>query len=201
MYFLLGLCLREQGQERSCITYKQNDLTGLHDQRHTLASDIITKGKSPMITIGNMHQGYIFRVWSVVLLVVQCHRFCWCSFVVVVAYFASYTFLRVRGQEGEYAHTILCCCSCPMCACKGGWGYFEYCGENSYFTLEPNQSYITIHVKIGSIQINLKLPCTSCSDWQPRTMHVSIACFIALLLMLLLAKVKVEVFSAWPFSL
>ena len=33
-----------------------------------------------MITIDNMHQGYIFRVWSVVLLVVHCYRFCWCSF-------------------------------------------------------------------------------------------------------------------------
>ena len=26
-----------------------------------------------MISIGDMHQGYIFRVWSVVLLVVQCY--------------------------------------------------------------------------------------------------------------------------------
>ena len=44
-----------------------------------------------------------------------------------------------------------------------------------------------------SIQINLKLPCTSCSDWQPSTMRMPIARFIALLLMLLLAKGKVDV--------
>ena len=29
-----------------------------------------------------------------------------------------HTFLRVRGQEGEYMHAVLCCCSCPLCACK-----------------------------------------------------------------------------------
>ena len=46
--------------------------------------------------------------------------------------------------------------------------------------------------------MNLKIPCTSCSDWQPSRMHVSIACFIALLLMLLLAKVMVDVFRVWP---
>ena len=51
-----------------------------------------------------------------------------------------------------------------------------------------------------NIQISLKIPCTSCSDWQPSTMRVSIACFIALLLMLLLTKGKV-VFRVWPFSL
>ena len=33
------------------------------------------------------------------------------------ACFASYTFLRVRGQEGEYVHAVLCCCSCPLCVC------------------------------------------------------------------------------------
>ena len=49
--------------------------------------------------------------------------------------------------------------------------------------------------------MNLKIPCTSWSDWQPSMMHVWIACFIALLLMLLLAKVKVDVFRVWPFSL
>ena len=49
--------------------------------------------------------------------------------------------------------------------------------------------------------MNLKTPCTSCSDWQPSTMRVSIACFIALLIMLLLAKGKADVFRVWPFSL
>ena len=55
-------------------------MTGLHKLRHTLAKDIITKeGNRPwlMITIDNMHQGYIFRLSSAVLLVVQCYRFCW----------------------------------------------------------------------------------------------------------------------------
>ena len=36
------------------------------------------RGKSSMIATDNMHQGYIFRVCSVVLLVVQRYRFCWC---------------------------------------------------------------------------------------------------------------------------
>ena len=31
----------------------------------------------------------------------------------------SYTFLRVRGQEGEYVHAVLCC---SLCACGGGGG-------------------------------------------------------------------------------
>ena len=33
-----------------------------------------------------MHQGYIFRVWSVVLLVVHCYRFCWCSFCLLALF-------------------------------------------------------------------------------------------------------------------
>ena len=70
-------------------------------------------------------------------------------------------------------------------------------------TLHWNQTdliYITIHLKKVSILMNLKIPCTACSDWQPSRMHVSIACFIALLLMQLLAKVKVEVFRVWPLA-
>ena len=50
----------------------------LHDWRHTLTSDNYKSGKSPMITTDNMHQEYVFRVCSVVLLVVQCYRFCLC---------------------------------------------------------------------------------------------------------------------------
>ena len=36
---------------------------------------------------------------------------------ILFACFTSYTFLWVRGQEGEYVHAVLCCCSCPLCAC------------------------------------------------------------------------------------
>ena len=36
------------------------------------------------------------------------------------------------------------------------------CEENSYFTLESNQSYnITIHLRKLSIQMNLKIPCVN----------------------------------------
>ena len=120
------------------------------------------RGKSPMITIDNMHQGYIFRVWSVVLLVVQCYRFCWCSFCLLAL-------LHIPS-----------------------WGRGE---------TDPNQSWFSVHLKKVSIQMNLKIPCTTCSDWRPSTMRMLIARFIALLLMLLLAKVKVDVFRVWPFSL
>ena len=89
-------------------------LTSYPSKRHNYK-----RGKSPMITIDNMHQGCIFWVCSVVLLVVQCYRFCWCCSFCLLAW---YTFLRVRGQDAEYVHAVLCCCSCPLCACKGGWG-------------------------------------------------------------------------------
>ena len=50
----------------------------------------------------------------------------------------------------KYVHAVLCCCTCPLCVCVGGGGGggggaaagVEYCEENSYSTLEPNQSYI-----------------------------------------------------------
>ena len=38
-----------------------------------------------MITIDNMHQGYIFRVCSVALLLVQCYWFCWCCSLCLLA--------------------------------------------------------------------------------------------------------------------
>ena len=73
-----------------------------------------------MIAIDNMHQGYIFRVCSVA----SC-----CSVLQVplmlftlFACFNSYIFLRVRRQEGEYVHAVLCCCSCPLCVCVRGLG-------------------------------------------------------------------------------
>ena len=38
---------------------------------------------------------------------------------ILFACFTPYTILRVRGQAGEYVHAVLCCCSCPLCVCKG----------------------------------------------------------------------------------
>ena len=49
--------------------------------------------------------------------------------------------------------------------------------------------------------MNLKIPCIFFSDRQPSTMHVLMACFIVLLLMLMLTKVTLDVFRVWPFSL
>ena len=43
--------------------------------------------------------------------------------------------------------------------------------------------------------MEVKIPCTSCSDWQLSTMRVSIARFTALLLIL---QVKADVFRVWP---
>ena len=87
----------------------QSDLTGLHDWRHALACDIITKeGNRPwlMITIDNMHQGYIFRVCSVELLVVQCYRFSWCCSFCLLA------LLHIPSWEGEGAGgRVHACCT------------------------------------------------------------------------------------------
>ena len=132
--------------------------------------------KSSMITIDNMHQGYIFRVCSVVLLVVQCYRFCWCGSFCLLAllhvpswgwggrrgstcmlYFVAAVALRVHVRgPGADLNTV-----------------------KRIVTLHWNQTnliyiYITIHLKKVSIQMNLKIPCTSCSDWQPSTMRVSV---------------------------
>ena len=153
------------------------------------------RGKSPMISTDNMHQGYIFRVCSVVLLVVQCYRFCWCcSFVCLLT---SYTFLRVSTCMLHFVAAV------ALCVLVRGAGATLNTVKRivTLHWTQTNLIYITIHRKKVSIQMNLKISCTSCSDWQPSTMRVSIACFIALLLMLLLAKVKVDVFRVWPFSL
>ena len=84
------------------------------------------RGKSPMITIDNLYQGYIFRVWSVVLLLVQCYRFCcWCSFCLLallhippwgwggrrgsmcMLYFVAAVALRVRVRgAGDNLNTV-----------------------------------------------------------------------------------------------
>ena len=55
-------------------------LTSYPSKRHNYK-----RGKSPMTSIGNMSQRYIFRVYSVVLLVVQCYRFCWCCSLCLLA--------------------------------------------------------------------------------------------------------------------
>ena len=89
-------------------------------------------------------------------------------FIYFFAYLTSYT---LRGQEGEYVHAVLCCCSCPLCACKG-LGGGEGAGANlntvkRIVTLHWNQTnliYINNSSEKVSIQMNLKIPCTSCSD-------------------------------------
>ena len=157
--------------------------------------------KSSMITTDNMHQRYIFRVGSIVLLVVQCYRFCWwCSFCLL-----ALLHIPSWGWGGRKGSTCMLYVVAAVTLCervRGPGANFNT--VKRIVTLHWNQTnliYITIHLKKVSIQMNLKISCTSCSDWQPSTMRVSIACFIALLLMLLLAKVKVDVFRAWPFSL
>ena len=85
--------------------------------------------------------------------------------IILFACFTSYTFLRVRGQEGEYVHTVLCCCSCPLCGVRGAGANLNT--VKRIVTLHWNQTnfiYITIYLKKVSIQMNLKIPCTSCSD-------------------------------------
>ena len=54
-----------------------------------------------MITIHKMHQVYIFRVCSVVFLVVQCHRFCY------VVHFVCLLYL-IYLLEGEGAGGGVC---------------------------------------------------------------------------------------------
>ena len=161
------------------------------------------RGKSSMIATDNMHQGYIFRVCSVVLLVVQRYRFCWCCSFRLLA-LLNIPSWGWGGRRGSM-------CLLFFVAAVALWVRVRGPGANlntvkRIVTLHWNQTnliyiYKTIHLKQVSIQMNLKIPCTSCSDWQPSTMPVWIACFIVLLLMLLLAKVKVDVFRVWPFSL
>ena len=63
---------------------------------------------------------------------------------ILFACFTSYFFLRVR-RGGRACCTLLL--QLPSVCVKGGGGgggagANEYCKENSYFTLESNQSYI-----------------------------------------------------------
>ena len=146
-----------------------------------------------MISIDNMHQGYI-RVFSVELLVVQCYRFCWrCSFCLLVLLHIPFW-----GWGGRRGSTCMLYFVAAVALCVSVRG--------AEANLNTVKRIVTLHWKQTiwkkvSIQMNLKIPRTSCSDWQPSRMRLSIACFIALLLMLLLAKVKVDVFKVWPFSL
>ena len=125
------------------------------------------------------------------------------------ACFASYTFLRVRGQEGSTC-MLYFVAAVALCVRVRGAGA-NLNTTKRIVTLHWNQTNLTYcnnsyeekkeKKKKVNIQMNLKIHCTSCSDRQPSTMHALIACFIALLLMVLLVKVKVDVFRVWPFSL
>ena len=128
------------------------------------------RGKSPMTSIDNMHQGYIFRVCSVVLLAVQRYRFCWC-------YFFPFYFIYLLEGEGAGGGVRACCtfsvAAVSLCARVRGAGA-NLNTVKRIVTLHWNQTNlinITIHLKKVSIQMNLKIPCTSCSNWLPSTMR------------------------------
>ena len=93
------------------------------------------RGKSSMI-MDNMHQGYIFRECSVVRLVVQCYRFCWCC------PFCLLTLLRISssGWGGRYVHAVLCCYSCPLVCVWGGLGLTWILTVKRIVTLHWNQT-------------------------------------------------------------
>ena len=64
-------------------------------------------------------------------------------------------------------HAVLCYYSCPLSMWGGGGANLNT--VKRIVTLHWNQTnliyiYITIHLKQVSIQMNLKIPCTSCSD-------------------------------------
>ena len=173
---------------RALMQNLQSDLTGLLDRYHTLASDIITKEGNrpwyPLITCTKDTSS-------------ECVLLCFLLFSVTgsadVVHFVCLLYF-IYLLEGEGAGGGVCACCTLLLQLR-------------IVTLHWNQTnliyisyiYITIHLKKVSILMNLKIPCTSCSDWQLSMMLI--ACFIALLLMLLLAKVKVDVFRVWPFSL
>ena len=65
---------------------------------------------------------------------------------ILFACFTSYTFLRVRGQEGEYILAVLCCCS-SLCVRGAGANVNTV---KRIVTLHWNQTnliYITIYLK------------------------------------------------------
>ena len=201
-----GLCLKRT-RPRALM---QNLQTNWFDRAPRLTSHPskphnYKSGKSPMITTDNMHQEYVFRVCSVVLLVVQCYRFCLCCSFCLLALLHIPSWPGWEGGRGSrcmlyFVAAVALCVRVRGGGGGGGGGGGAGANLNTVkrivtFTLESNQSYIhnNSSEKKENIQMHLKIPCTSCSDWQPSTMRVSIACFIALLLMLLLATVKVGV--------
>ena len=166
----------KENEAKSAHENQQSDLTGLHNWRHTLARDIIKKrGKLSMITIDNMHQGYIFRVCSVALFVVQCYRFCWsCSFcLLALLHTPSWGWVSRRGSTCMLYFVA----ALALCVRVRGAGA-NLNTVKRIGTVHQNQInllYIYIYIYNNSsekvsIQMNLKRPCTSCSDWQPRTM-------------------------------
>ena len=79
---------------------------------------------------------------------------------ILFACFTSYTFLKVRGQEGEYTHAVLCCCSCPLCVCVRGAGA-NLNTVKRIVTLHWNQTNLIYNNSSGkkaSLQMNLKTP-------------------------------------------
>ena len=146
---MLGLCLKKT-RPRALTQNLQTDPTGLHNWRHTYIPYRVKRhnykrGKPPMVTTDNMHQGYIFRVCSVVL-VVQCYRFSWCRVHFVCLLYFTEISSWGWGGGGRACCTLLL--QLPSVCVRGGGGggggagANEYCRENSYFTLESNQSYI-----------------------------------------------------------
>ena len=195
---MLGLCLKRTRLR----ALMQNLQTKWFDRALRLTSypskwHNYKRGNHPwlMITIDNMHQGYIFRVCSVVLLVVQCYRFWWCSLcLLALLHVPSWGW---GGRRGSTC-TLYFVAAVALCVHIRGAGA-NLNTVKRIVTLHWNQTnliyiFITIYLKKG-------IPSTSCSDWQPSMMYLLIACFITLLLMLLLAKVKVDVFRVWPCSL
>ena len=150
------------------------------------------RGKSLMISIDNMHQGYIFRVCSVVLLVVQCYRFCWCSFCLLAL-------LHIPSSEWGGRRGSMCMlyfvAAVALCVHVRGAGA-NLNTVKRIVTLHWNQTNSPEKSKYSNKPKN-----TLYFLFWLTAKHVSIACFIALLLLLLLAKVKVDVFMVWPLSL
>ena len=154
MYFLLGLCLKRTRPR----VLKQNLQTKWFDKGQRSTSypskrHYYKRGKSRMITTDNMHQGYIFWVWSDV-------HFCCC-----LLYF-------VYLLEGEGLYFIAAAALCVHVKGVRGWGGANLKSVKRIVTLHWNKTnvidniyiYITIHLKKVNIQMNLKIPCNSCSD-------------------------------------
>ena len=76
-----------------------------------------------MITIGNMHQRYIFRVWSVVLPVLQCYRFCRCLLLFCCCLLYFIYLLEGEGAGGGSMCILYFVAAVALCVrVKGGGG-------------------------------------------------------------------------------